>query len=321
MFLERSIDLRYWFWVVGLFILAGCGSGSLNPASATLPATPTVVQVTAAVPNTPSPVKIEIAADTPTPDPAIENGQSLAARVNGDPILLDNFEQEVARFAPGPDVAAQVLAALIDRQIVQQQARALAVDVSDSELNAAAQQVIESGGGSAQLNNWLAQNGLTESGFLAELRAQLVTQRLFDSVTQNTPATAEQVRLQYILATQQANAEALAARLAQNADFSALAQEIQNGSVKGRWQALDWFPRGAAQLPANVEEAAFKLQPGQISGPISAAGGYYIIKLEGKETGRTISKETLQILKIQAFTRWLQTQRAAATIQQFITLP
>lgn len=321
MFSERSIDLRYWFWVAGLFILAGCGSGSLNPASATLPATPTVVQVTTAVPNTPSPVKIEIAADTPTSDPAIENGQPLAARVNGDPILLDSFEQEVARFAPGPDVAAQVLATLIDRQIVAQQARALAVKVSDTELNAAAQQIVESGGGSVQFNNWLAQNGLTESGFLAELRAQMVAQRLFDTVTQNTPATAEQVRLQYILATQQADAETLAARLAQNADFSALAQEIQGHSVAVNWQALNWFPRGATDLPANVEEAAFKLQPGQISGPISATEGYYIIKLEGKETGRPISNKNLQILKIQTFTRWLQTQRTAATIQQFVTLP
>jgi len=310
--------LQYWFLTVVVFVLAGCVSGSLNPPAVAPPTGP--AQGVEAVVSTPPPVDPTIAADTPTPDPALENGQPLAARVNGEPIFLDAFEQRVAQFAAQPQAAAQVLAALVDQKIIEQQARARAIEIPDAELNAAAQKIIESGT-ETQLKSWLARSGLTESEFLAELRAQLLAQRLFNAVTQDVPTSAEQIRLQVLGTTNRTNADALAARLAQNVDFDTLVQEIQNGSSEANSRLLDWFPRGTAELPARVEEAAFKLQPGQISGPISAAGGYYIIKLEGKEFGRKLSDEHLQTLKIQAFTRWLQAQRAAATIQQFVTLP
>lgn len=303
---------------MAVFVLAGCASGSLN--SQTVAPTTGPAQGGEAVASAPPSVEPTVAADTPTPDPALENGLPLAARVNGEPIFLDTFERQIAQFGPEPDAAAQVLAAMADQKIIEQQARELGVEISDTELNAAAQEIIESGP-ETELEGWLARSGLTESEFLAELRAQMVAQRLFKAVTQDAPTTAEQIRLQYLVTASRANAEALAARLAQNVEFDTLAQELQNGSAAANSRLLNWFPRGAAELPARVEEAAFKLQPGQISGPISAGGGYYIIKLEGKEFGRKLSDEYLQTLKIQAFTRWLQAQREAATIQQFVTLP
>ncbi|HEX2081513.1 MAG TPA: peptidylprolyl isomerase [Longimicrobium sp.] len=76
-------------------------------------------------------------------------------------------------------------------------------------------------------------------------------------------------------------AEAVARRAAAGEDFAALAREFtEEPGGKERGGDLDWFGRG--RMVAQFEEAAFKLQPGQVSPVVETPFGYHIIKVEDR---------------------------------------
>lgn len=76
-----------------------------------------------------------------------------------------------------------------------------------------------------------------------------------------------------------AKAEELLARLRAGGDFNALAKEHSiDTSNKDQGGDLGWFGRGMMVKP--FEDAAFALQPGELSGIVETQFGYHIIKLE-----------------------------------------
>ncbi len=88
------------------------------------------------------------------------------------------------------------------------------------------------------------------------------------------------IKCSHILIKKQSEALAILERLKQGEKFGKLAKEISidSGSAK-RDGSLGYFGRGAMVKP--FEEAAFKLQIGQVSEPIKSEFGYHIIKRLG----------------------------------------
>ncbi len=88
------------------------------------------------------------------------------------------------------------------------------------------------------------------------------------------------IKCSHILIKKQSEALAILERLKQGEKFGKLAKEISidSGSAK-RDGSLGYFGRGAMVKP--FEEAAFKLQIGQVSEPIKSDFGYHIIKRLG----------------------------------------
>ncbi len=303
---------KFFFLVGCIFLLSGCGS---RPAP-----TPAVQFVQATVlPTAPTPTPAQVATNR-----AFEGAQPVAIRVNNEPVLLSEFQAQVADFAQslaaqGTPVEAglkqQIIQGLVDRQIIEQYARQTGILVTDTELTAAAQKLT---GQTApeQLEQWLTANNRTYPQLLADLRFQLTAVKVFEQVTQNAPRAAEQIKLQLMVITAPADAQAIANQIAQGKTLPELADEQATTS-----QFLDWFPRVANLVPATVTDAAFSLQPGQISGPIKTQTGYYIIKLEGKESNRPLTPSMAQQFKLAAFNTWLQRRRALSRVEQFVTLP
>ena len=64
----------------------------------------------------------------------------------------------------------------------------------------------------------------------------------------------------------------------QGAEFAELAREISDGPSAPQGGDLGWFGRGAMVEP--FEEAAFGLEPGQISEPVRTRFGWHLIKVE-----------------------------------------
>jgi parvulin-like peptidyl-prolyl isomerase len=77
-------------------------------------------------------------------------------------------------------------------------------------------------------------------------------------------------------------ARELTDRAKKGENFAALAQQYSKDPSSQRGGDLGWFGKGRMVKP--FEEAAMKMKPGQISGPVKTQFGYHVIKLLGRDS-------------------------------------
>jgi len=259
----------------------------------------------------------------------------VAALVNGQPIYLADYERKLGQYeaslpAQGIDpnspegrkkmgwASDYILNVMIEQVLTEQAAVAAGVVVSDAEVDAYMQMVIDENGGEEAFRAKLAEWGETYEDAWQEVRAQLIgmamTQRIVDSV----PTVAEHVHARHILVDTPQEAERILAQLQAGADFAALAQAYsQDTSTRASGGDLGFFPRGILVAP-EVEEAAFALQPGQFSGVVTSALGYHIVQVIERDPARPISPENLRILQDRAIQKWIEDLWAQADVQRFV---
>jgi len=90
----------------------------------------------------------------------------------------------------------------------------------------------------------------------------------------------QKIKCSHILVAKQSEALAILDRIKNGEKFGKLAKELStdSGSAK-RDGSLGYFTKGKMVKP--FEDAAFKLQIGQISEPVKSEYGYHIIKRLG----------------------------------------
>ena len=303
-----------------LLLLAACRQDP-TATDETATAAP-VVQATL-----PPPVAATSTPVPPTPTPT----EPLAAQVNGQPITLAEFDREMVRYnagqtaagTPADDATAQVLDALIERELILQAAAAEGVAVTDE---AVAQKLAELKGTyatPAEFDAWLQSVGYTEEEFHAALAAELVTGEMAARLTASVPDTAEQVRARYIQLDDATLAQQVLDRARAGDDFAFLAQQNSVDRVTAEIGGdLGFFAPGSLLVP-EVEAAAFALQPEAISDLIAvtdAAGKttYYIVQVTEREADRPLSMDAYQAALQAAFDAWLADLHAAATIERLI---
>ncbi|MFN2227755.1 MAG: peptidylprolyl isomerase, partial [Anaerolineae bacterium] len=176
----------------------------------------------------------------------------------------------------------------------------------------------EAGGGQAAFDEWLVATGQTRDDYKEMLGQSMLAQRAMEAVMADVPAEAEQVHARHIVVdSEEAGNEVLAA-LQGGADFVALAREYSvDLATRDNGGDLGWFPRGL--VAPELETAAFRLQPGQISGLVKLGEGYHIVQVVEREEARPLSWETQMDLQRAAFEQWLEDLRAAARIERFVT--
>jgi len=259
----------------------------------------------------------------------------LAALVNGQYVFLADYEREVAQYEQaigdlGVDPNSEegqvslaqarqdILEGLIDEVLIEQAAAELGVSLSDEEVEAQVEADITAGGGQAAFDEWLQATGQTRDDYKEILRRSLMSQRAWDSVVAGVPAAGEQIHVRTIVVESEEEAQEIVGLIRGGADFAALAQERSQDLVTAEDGGdLGWFPRGV--LAVELEDAAFALQPGEVSEPVALGGLYHVLLLVERDAARAVSQETLLQLQQAAFEQWLAELRERAVIERFVS--
>ena len=130
-----------------------------------------------------------------------------------------------------------------------------------------------------------------------------------DKIITAVPKTADQVHVQQILLYNADDAQAVLNQLQGGADFDTLAAQY-DPNTRGE---LGWFPKGYLLEP-KIEDAAFSLQAGQISGVIQTEAGFNIIKVLERDAQHPLSPDAYLAMQNLALKEWITQQRAKAAV-------
>jgi parvulin-like peptidyl-prolyl isomerase len=257
--------------------------------------------------------------------------------VNGEPILLRDYQQQVAEWETAfvgqnaqlsdEDKLAmleqgrrQVLDVMIEQALIEQAAATEGLTVSEQELEEAIARDIEQNGGQSKFEAWLQANNWTYDEYKARQRSMMISSIMFERVTRNVPTQAEQVHARHILVEDEAQANEILAQLQSGADFGQLARQYSlDPSTKESGGDLGFFPRGTLVVP-EVEETAFTLSVGQISPVISSAMGYHIVQVQERVQDRPLTDDDWQRLKETTFRRWVSELWQQANVEVLVQL-
>ncbi len=288
---------------------------------------------------------------------------AVAATVNEEPILWSEVDAEVARAATqfnvnlaGPDSEKQraelsrlVLDQLIDQRLILQAARKRGVQVSETAVSAEIERIKKNFGSEEEFQQALAQRNLTMDDVRRLLRVNLTVRALLPLVAKVEVPEAEvrksfeerraqfdqpeQARVSHILIRVEDPKQEERARqtilliqgkLAKGEKFADLARQYsQDPGSKERGGDLGFFGRGA--MVKEFEQAAFSLQPGQVSGPVKTQFGYHLILLHERkpakkatyeEVAGQIREQLTEERQESLFQKWLTEERKTATIKR-----
>ncbi|MBM3516868.1 MAG: peptidylprolyl isomerase [Alphaproteobacteria bacterium] len=198
----------------------------------------------------------------------------------------------------------QILQSLIDERLQLQEATRLNIVVTADDLDRA-HRTVESQNGlpAGSLSDFLASRGVDPAVADAQLRAQVAWQKVVGFRLQptiivgddevdamlarmKTNAGQPEVRIREIFIAadtpdQEREARATTARLADQirggAPFEAVAREFSQGFSAADGGEIGWVPRG--QLAGEIDAVVAAIDVGEVSDPIAAEGGFYLVKV------------------------------------------
>lgn len=249
---------------------------------------------------------------TATPEPA-------AATVNGESLTVAEFKSQVAEYKSAQtalgktvndqDASKTVLEDLIAQMLLAQAAKSEGFDLTDSALKSRVDALATQLGGAEKLAAWETGHGYNDATFRETLKRSVEAAWMRDKIITAVPRTADQVHVQQILLYNADAAQAVLNQLQGGTDFDTLAAQY-DPNARGE---LGWFPKGYLLEP-KIEEAAFSLQVGQISGVIQTEAGYQIIKVLERDAQHPLSPDAYLAMQELALKDWISQQRTKAAV-------
>ncbi len=209
---------------------------------------------------------------------------------------------------------------IVSEKLLAKQAKALQLEVSDAQVDAALADIkTRNHFDDEQLDRALVDQGLDRASFRAQIRRELETYQVMQAkVRGRVKVTDEDLRNYYQSHPQEfggepelrvrhiflplpedapraeeakvrAVGERVVQRLKTGEDFAKVAKEVSKGPSAEDGGDLGWLRRGTIQK--TLEDAAFALKDGQISGLVRAGPGLHVVKVEGHRLGGARSFE------------------------------
>jgi parvulin-like peptidyl-prolyl isomerase len=273
----------------------------------------------------------------------------VAANVAGEEITQTQLDEVIAQAesrlkAQGQKIPAagsqeyqafqqNALQYLVQRVQFEQKAEELGVSVSDAEVDERIKRVLTQffGGSQKKYEDSLEKQGITDVQVRDELRATLLSEKIFAKVGTLVNVTDAEIEAYYnansqlyaqkasrdvrhILVASKTLADDIHSQLANGADFAALAEKYSTDPGSNKTGGKLTIQRGQTVPP--FDKVAFALSVGELSEPVKTQYGWHIIEAvtaekEGSRTPlksvrKTISDTLLGQKKSEAVTKWLE---------------
>jgi parvulin-like peptidyl-prolyl isomerase len=226
----------------------------------------------------------------------------------------------------------QAVQFLVQREQFEQEAAERDVEVTDAQVDARLKQIQEQyfGGDKAKYEKQLKEQGLSETQVRNDIRAQIVSEKLFEQITREIKVTDAEVKKYYeenkeqygqpesrdvrhILVKTKAKADQLYEQLQNGADFAALAK--QHSTDTGSKQSGGKLTISKGQTVAPFDATAFALKKNVVSKPVKTEFGFHIIEALTdvkpakttplKDVEQSIRQQLLQTKKNETMTEWV----------------
>jgi peptidyl-prolyl cis-trans isomerase C len=226
----------------------------------------------------------------------------------------------------------QAVQFLVQREQFEQEASNMDVEVTDKQIDARLEQILKQyfGGDKKKYDKQLKEQGLTEKQVRNDIRAQIVSEKIFEQVTRDvkvsdadieeyygknkaTYSQPESRDVRHILVKTKAQADDLYAQLQGGADFAALAKKFSEDTGSKANGGKLTISKG--QTVAPFDQTAFLLKKNDISKPVKTEFGYHIIQPLSdtkpakvtplKEVKESIRQQLQQTKKNEAMTKWV----------------
>lgn len=241
-------------------------------------------------------------------------GDHIVAIVNAEPITSADVRARMARMEPprgltSEELARQVLDQLITERVLTQAAARVNIKIADTAVDDAEQTIARQNNiDVAELHKRLAGLGVEVSRFRADLRKDLLIQRLRERDVDNRVRVTEQDIDDYVrdkqgagglsaqelnlaqilvevpeganaavVAERQSRANALLARARAGEDFAALARANSDAGDRNQGGVLGL--KTADRYPNLFVDATRTLQPGDVSTLVRSGAGFHILKV------------------------------------------
>jgi parvulin-like peptidyl-prolyl isomerase len=162
---------------------------------------------------------------------------------------------------------------------------------------------------------FLSRINFTDDQYRRYVEAQVLREKVRDSLSTTIPTTQEQVHARRITLTTQEDATAVLAQLRSGeAQFEDLAREKSKDlTSQSQGGDLGWLPRGIEST--QFDDQAFRLGVGELGDAVTTPQGWEIIQVLDKGQ-RALTPEHLDRLKQKAYDQWIRTTREDGSVRR-----